>query len=135
MEYKFLTYSFLERIFENGEKELVGKENFHIGSISDFLYVPEMYKKGQLNLSPSSFTIGHELINDKINSGLFYLQELDHELLKANLFNDSDLDLSIATDKISPRRSITRTVLKLSPNSFWDENIIDEMEEWYDSAE
>lgn len=135
MDFKFLTYTILERVMEKGEKGFSEEENFHIGSISDYLYLPEMYKKGVLNISVSSFDEGHKLINDKLNSGLFYLQELDHELLKLNLFNDSELDPSIVNNKITPRRSITRTVLKLSPNSFWEENIIDEMEDWYDSVE
>lgn len=135
MQYKFLNASRLKELLNKPEHYNYDNE-FYVVSISDVLYLQEQYKKGILNLKLKKLHDGVKLIQDTDgNGGLYYLQDLDHSTLKANLFDDNELDLNIANRVITPRHSITRAVLKLSDSIFWDEQLIEEMEDWYLNSE
>lgn len=136
MKYKFISYSLIESAISTANLLIDSEEHYYIGSISDLLYVLEMHKKGNVAIDSKRLIHGYEYINKlKDESGLVLFQDLDHNNLKTSLFNDMDLDLSIANKDISPRHSISRAVLKCSEFSFWDEEVYLEMEEWYENAE
>jgi hypothetical protein len=136
MEYKFLNYQLLETVFDNGSSSEILEDNYFIASISDVLYVTEMYKKGIFKIDSQKLYQNKEFICNTIeNSGSVNVLELDYYTLKSNLFNDLTLDESIANRIISPRHSISRTILKIDDHSIWDNNLVDEMEEYYSNSE
>lgn len=126
--YRFISYSELRDFFISKSMEDGLKDRSVIGvcSVADLLLITEHYKKQKFKAD--KILESYEEFN-KLNE--IVTAELEQEQLSEALFDEliegKKLWETAATKEISPGDSITFLALRPSDNTWWPENVFEEM--------
>jgi len=133
MEIRFVSYSELKIYFEKEmlEKDLEEKSKMGICSVADLLFITEDYKKGKLRPRATLESTFEKFQEGPEESGKIFIAGLDRERLSEAMFEKLvegvELWETVASSKLPPQDSITYLALKVTPNTWWPEEIFDEM--------
>lgn len=133
--FKFFSLSSIVELFA-GNNSVIGDGEYYIGSVGDFLYSLELYKKGKCKIDGGVAKNKFEQINkNQIEKGIIQFPEMDDFNLRSNLFNEDngviELDNQALDPKLDPRYSIAMICLKVGEYSHWDESIIEDLKEHF----
>ena len=141
METRFFTPSEVTDYFEKGElkQDLLEGETIAICSIADLLDVCEASKKGNIGISPLElYKRFYEFdLEDAVREGFVTVIDLDQDNLSSALFErDGGTVMGLwrraANQNISPKRSIRYLTLRITNDSiWWSEDVNQEMEEYH----
>ena len=133
MDVRFVSYSELKTYFEKErlEKDLEEKFKMGICSAADLLFITEDYKKGTLRPRDNIENTFEKFQEGPEDLGQIFVAGLDGERLSEALFEQLtegvELWETAASRKLSPRDSITYLALRVTPDTWWSEEIFDEM--------
>lgn len=134
---RFVSYSELRDYFKKGllKEDIETLSALGICSIADLLFLTEDHKKKNLKIKSIEESF-NSFIDGPYASGQIFTAELTREKLSEALFEKLEDDMELwgtAADKtLSPRDSITFLVLKATANTWWSENIFNEMYRLWD---
>jgi len=141
MEIRFFSPSEVTDYFEKGElnQDLFEGETIAICSIADLLDVCEASKKGNIRISPLELDKKFDEFNleDAVRKGFVSVIDLNQDNLSSALFERDggtvmDLWRQAANQNISPKRSIRYLTLRITDDSiWWSEDVNQEMEEYH----
>ncbi|MCU0289575.1 MAG: hypothetical protein MUF15_24670 [Acidobacteria bacterium] len=133
MNDRFVSFGELKTYFEKErlEKDLEGKSNIGICSVADLLFITEDFKKEITKSLAALEGTFHKFLEGPGKSGQICVADLDRERLSEAMFDDSNEGLELwetaASDKLSPRDSITLLALRVTDNAWWSEEVFDKM--------
>lgn len=136
MKSRFVTYNELLIYFTKRKlrDDLLNMNTVGISSISDFLYITEQPKKN----AKCNFDIMQcceAFKSDICENGIIHVAELDKDTLEEAIFTDNDEEIILWNEAIKsfiePRHSVTYLVLKKTPSTWWDEDILADMKAEY----
>jgi len=135
MNDRFVTYAELKTYFEKERLEKDLEENSRMGicSVADLLFITEAYKKG--SIKPKAGVVLESTFNKfqagPMRSGQIFVAGLDSERLSEALFEELtegvELWETAASRELPPRDSITLIALRVTPTTWWSEEVFDEM--------
>jgi len=111
-----------------------GEPRLSIYTVMEPIEIVEAMKKARISLESVEFEQGWDWVSKQ---HYFVFLALDVECLQRSLFQNIDGSLNndfwiMATDaKISPNQTIRRLILRPSEQTWWDEEIYNEVEKWY----
>jgi len=133
MNVRFVSYEELKTYFEKEklEKDLEEKSGMGICSAADLLFITEAYKKGTLKLRGTPESTFEKFQAGPDASGQIFVAGLDRERLSEAMFEELtegvELWKSAASSELSPQYSITLLALRVTANTWWPEEVFEEM--------
>ena len=133
MNARFVSYAELKTYFEKErlEKDLEEKSKMGICSAADLLFITEDYKKGKLKLHASLENTFEKFQEGPGASGQIFVANIDRERLSEAMFEKLTEGVELweiaASCELPPRDSITLLALRVTPNTWWSEEVFDEM--------
>lgn len=133
MNDRFVSYVELKTYFEKGrlEKDLEEKSNIGICSVADLLFVTEDFKKETTKPLTALEDTFLKFVEGPGKSGQIFVADLDRERLTEAMFDDLNEGMELwetaASDKLSPRDSVTLLALRVTSNAWWSEGVFDKM--------
>lgn len=130
MKPKFLSLSDILELIRNSDKHIV----LPICTVMEPIEIVEKVKKARISLDLTVFEQRWIQLCRQLN--IVFL-ELDVECLQRSLFQDTegflknDLWTSATDVTVSPSQTIRRLILRPSEQTWWDEEIYNEVEQWY----
>jgi hypothetical protein len=127
---KFLSLSDILELIRNSDKHIV----LPICTVMEPIEIVEKVKKARISLDLTVFEQRWIQLCRQLN--IVFL-ELDVECLQRSLFQDTegflknDLWTSATDVTVSPSQTIRRLILRPSEQTWWDEEIYNEVEQWY----
>ena len=128
--YRFVPFSELHDFFNTKSlnDDLKSQSVLGICSVADLLLITENYKKRKLKIDSIK-----EIYKEFEELKQVYTAELEREQLSKALFDEliegKKLWRTAANKEISPGESITFLALKPTDNTWWPENVFEEMKE------
>jgi len=133
MNVRFVPYAELKTYFENErlKKDIEEKSQMGICSAADLLFLTEAYKKEALKPRATPESTFEKFQEGPGASGQIFVAGLDRERLSEALFEEStegvELWETAASSELPPRHSINLLALRVTPNTWWSEEVFDEM--------
>jgi len=137
MKTRFFSFDELKKYLQTEKlaPNLLNFEYMGIASIADLLHFVEEVKKGII----ADKQIYWKRLGNLLKSGYVNFPELDENQLSESLFEITEDTFELwdkaANKNISPRYSLSLLALKLTEQTFWTEEVFEEMLDCYENIE